>query len=125
MKTTFLTFAGLFLTAGLPLFSADADPKAYVSIAARRLADQPSFRWQTTVELDGLFRGRGPATGQYEKDGYTRVRTPSIDGALEFVVKGGKAAVLIEEDWQTLEQVAAGAAINPALSTLPRCWSEL
>jgi putative heme-binding domain-containing protein len=116
-----LTIA-VFLTMGFPLFGADADGRASLSAAAKRLADQPSFRWKTTMESEGsaFFRGRDPTIGQYEKNGYTRVRIPSFGGNVEFVVKGGKAAVLFEENWQTLEQAAASGGnqssfFNPAL----------
>jgi putative heme-binding domain-containing protein len=120
MKATVLILAGLatlvgagLATTGLSVFGAGADPKAAVAAAARRLADQPSFSWKTTVETGapgplgdrgrgGAFGG-GPATGQVEKDGYLRVAQPN----LEFVTKGGKAAVLLEDNWQTLEQAAA------------------
>jgi putative heme-binding domain-containing protein len=100
--------------------------KTAVSAAVNKLAEQPSYSWQTTVTAEGLGplgdRG-GPTTGQSEKDGYTRVVLPN----LEFLTKAGKAAVLIEDNWQTLDQAAARSggglgsggppAFNPRLVT--------
>lgn len=115
MKITFLIIAGL-TTASLPLVGADTDLKAAVSSAAKQLAEQPSFSWKTATVSDapGPFGGGGaPVTGQTEKDGFTRVILPSGEGILEFMTKAGKAAVLFEENWQTLEQAASRSGGPP------------
>ncbi len=126
MKTALLISAGLatLLVAGMAttswsVFGAGADLKTSVSAAAKRLADQPSYSWKTTVEAEGTgpFRSGGPTSGQTEKSGYTRVAMPAADGTLEFVTKGGKTAVLIEENWQTMDQAAAQGGGQPAAFT--------
>lgn len=96
------------LVAARPLVGADAELKMAVSAAAKKLADQPSFRWNTATASDapGPFAGGAATTGQTERDGYTRVALPSADGTLEFVTKGGTTAILFEENWQTMEQAA-------------------
>src|SRR5262245_6428875 len=108
----FSIFIFVAIIAGPAGLSADEDPKAAVLAAAQRLAQQPSFSWQTTVQGGGGqargfrapgFVGGEAATGQSERDGYTSVSQPG----LQFVTKGGKAAILYEDLWMTLEQAAA------------------
>jgi putative heme-binding domain-containing protein len=108
---------------------AEDDPKAAVQAAIGKLAEQPSYGWTTTTvvaEARGAFgRGAGTTTGQTEKGGYTRVTLAQPQGSLEFVTRGGKAAVQVEGNWQTVEQAAArggGAGarapgFNPSLVT--------
>ena len=52
-------------------------------------------------------------TGQSERGGFTRVAMPSAAGRLEFVTRAGKAAVMMEESWQTPEQAAARGGSPP------------
>src|SRR5213596_3517249 len=81
MKTTFCAiacFASLLVAAFLATpasRSADDDPKAAVLAATRRLSEQPSYGWQTTIQagngpVRGFrapgFIGGDPTTGQYE-----------------------------------------------------------
>src|SRR5262245_41583160 len=119
MKTT--SFIGLtqfnvlvLFTVGTlpsPARAADGDLKAIVAAAAKRLEEQPSYRWQSTVQAAGGpvrgFRAPGtvggdPTSGEFEKRGYTSVTQPGV----KFVMKGGKSAVLADEYWMTLEQAA-------------------
>src|SRR5690349_14961356 len=119
MKTESLFGTSLFATLSLALFavpdllwSAEDDAKAIVSAAIKKLAEQPSYSWQTKAEAAGGpargfrapgFVGGDPTTGQYEAAGYTSVSQPG----LKFVTKSGKAAVLFEELWMTPQQAAA------------------
>ncbi len=93
------------------------DPKAVTLAAVKNLADQPSFGWTTTAvmaEGQGPDDGRGrTTTGWIEKGGFTRVAMPGASGGQEFVTRGGKAAVLHEGNWQTLEQATARSAGGP------------
>src|SRR5438034_851753 len=95
------------------------DPKATLSAAAKKLTERPGYGWKTTVvagDFGPFGGGGGVTTGQTVKDGYTRVSMPSSGGGrLEFATKGGKAAVMVEGNWQTLEQAAArgGGSPNP------------
>ncbi len=107
--------AGLALLSGLSastLLAADSDPKATALAAAARLAEQSSYSWQTASQAAAGpargFRAAGsiggdPTQGQAEKDGYTTVKQQG----LQFVTKGGKAAVFVEAYWMTLDQAAA------------------
>src|SRR5262245_44437462 len=112
----------VFTLATSSLLAAD-NPRDTALTAAARLAEQPSYTWQTTTQAAGGpargFRAPGsvggdPTTGQTEKDGYTTVKQPG----LQFVTKAGKSAVFVEAYWMTLDQAAArtvdGAQRNPA-----------
>jgi hypothetical protein len=94
-----------------PLLAADEDAKASVLAAAKRLAEQSSYGWQTTTQASGGpvrgFRGagpdNGPVSGQIEKDQFTHVTQPGV----QFVAKGGQAAVLVGDYWMTIDQAAS------------------
>src|SRR5438045_6915855 len=119
MNTKSFFGTSLVATLSLALFAvpdllsgADDDAKAVVSAAIKKLAEQPSYSWQTKAETAGGtargfrapgFVGGDPTTGQYEAGGYTSVSQPG----LKFVRKGDKAAVLFEELWMTPQHAAA------------------
>jgi hypothetical protein len=111
MRRTFVALAAVFVA---PVLAAgeDGDPKASVAAAARKLADQESYTWRTTVESTGgggpFGGGQSTTTGQLEKDGYTWVVTAG-SGGLEFATKGGKAAVAIGSAWMTLDEASTRA----------------
>src|SRR5437588_376433 len=105
-----------------PLLADDTALKDAVEAAARRLADQSSYSWQSTIQSAGGpargFRAAGgiggdPTTGLTEKDGYATIKQPG----LQFIAKAGKFAVLIDGYWMTLDQAAArpieGQGRNP------------
>ncbi len=109
MKTTFLASVVL-LSLGQSSFCADADPKTTVVESVRRLAEKPSYRWETKVTSDapGFFGGgAGTTLGVTEKDSYSLIISPASNSGLQFVTKQGKAAVLLDENWQTIEQAVA------------------
>src|SRR5206468_435210 len=92
------------------------DEKSALTAAAKKLAEAPSYRWTTTVTAGDLgpFGGGGVTAGQTERGGFTRVAMPSGVGRLEFVTRAGKAAVMLEGNWQTPEQaVARGGVPTP------------
>jgi putative heme-binding domain-containing protein len=96
---------------------ADADAKSALSAAVRKLAEAPSCRWTTTVTADDLGPfggGGGVTTGQAESGGFTRITLASDARRLEFVTRAGKAAVLVEGNWQTLEQASARDGSPPS-----------
>jgi putative heme-binding domain-containing protein len=103
--------------AALGLAADNPDLKAAVEAAAKRLAEQPSYTWQSSVRAGAApargFRAAGtiggdPTTGQTQKDGYTSVKQPG----LQFAAKRGKYAVLFDGYWMTLEQAASRPAEN-------------
>jgi putative heme-binding domain-containing protein len=113
--------------------AADADLKSSISAAAKKLADQPSFRWKTTLHSEGggPFGGGGASTsGQFENDGYTWVVSTSPQSSLEFARREDKFAVVLDGSWMTLDQAAVrspaggrgggffgGGGFNPASVT--------
>jgi hypothetical protein len=108
MKTAIILISCLLLT-DQRVFAADADLSAAVKAAARALADQPSYRWKTSVRAEGSgpFGGNSATSGQVEKDGYTWVSSTSPNSSLEFARKADKTAVLLDGNWMTLDQAVA------------------
>jgi putative heme-binding domain-containing protein len=130
MRATLLVIASLL--AACPLLSGNEDDlKTLVAAAVQKLADQPSYGWNTKVEAEGPgpFSGGGGATiGQRNKEGYLRVTMPQSDGNVEFVTKAGKSAVLVEGNWQMPRQAAPrgdrqSGPTNPA-AMLPGMLTE-
>ena len=91
---------------------ADADAKSAASDAARKLAEASSYRWTTTSETAAAGPpGRGGVTtGETEKSGFTRVAISALAGRVEFVTRGGKAAVLVEGNWRVPASPRRGSA---------------
>ena len=108
---------GLFVIGlvGHPALSQVDDSKEAALAAVKNLGDQPSFGWTTSTamaEAQGPDdRRAGTVTGWTERGGLTRVALPVASGQ-EFVVRGGKAAVLFEGNWQTLDQATARSGIG-------------
>lgn len=93
----------------------DAELKASISDAAKRLASQSSFRWKTTARTEGggPFGGGNTATsGQIEKDGYIWVSSTSPNSSVEFARKADEAAVVLDGNWMTMEQAAERSPVG-------------
>ena len=95
------------------LIAADPSPKDDVTSAAKKLADQSSYSWKTTVTVPegggGRFRP-GPSEGKTEKDGFTWFSMTMRDNTTEFVMKGDKAAVKTPDNgWQSKAEATAGS----------------
>ena len=56
-----------FLLANISAFADDADLKANVSAAAKKLVDQSSYQWRTTIRTEG---GGPPQSGMLRQDFY-------------------------------------------------------
>jgi putative heme-binding domain-containing protein len=104
------------------------DAKAALTAAVAKLGASPGYSWTTTVAVDadgpwGDLLGAGITTGQTEQGGFTRVQMPTGSGRLEFVTRNGKAAVVDEGNWMTLEQAAArnrpGQPFGPRGGSIP------
>lgn len=106
MKTLSL-LACAFLAPSL-LFAADPAPKEAVAAAAKKLADQPSYSWTTTVVVPETARFKpGPTEGKTEKDGFTHVKMATFgDNTAELLKKGDKAAITDREGaWRTASEL--------------------
>lgn len=133
MKRNIL-FATVLLVAGSLLA---ADTKDEVISAAKKLGDQKSYSWKSTVENanananggngggnggnGGGRRGRGgmfgPTEGKTEKGGFTAVTFGSGENASEAIVKGEKGAIKGQDGWQSFEEASAddgNGGFNPA-----------
>jgi hypothetical protein len=102
MKKSILLSA-VMLMAGT-LFAADSED---VKAAAKKLADQSSYGWKTTVVVPEGSRFRpGPTEGKTEKDGYTWLSMSFGDNSTEAIIKGEKGAAKLEGEWKSLAEMA-------------------
>jgi len=112
MKRSIL-FGAVTLMAGT-LLAADADA---VKAAAKKLADQGNYSWKaTTVVPEGGGGNRfrpGPTEGKTEKDGYTVLSMTRGDNKMEAVLKGDKGAAKMEDEWQSLSELAGDGQPGP------------
>ena len=69
---------GLLLASGVSSI-AHAEPKDDVAAAAKKLAEQSSYQWKTTVRAEGggPFGGGGSTAGQVDNEGYLWVSSTS------------------------------------------------
>jgi hypothetical protein len=86
------------------LLAADSDG---VKAAAKKLGEQKSYGWKTTVVVpEGSQFRPGPTEGKTEKDGYTWLSMTFGDNSTEAVVKGDKGAAKLEGEWRSLADMA-------------------
>lgn len=106
------TLVASLLLARVAAIATDVELRESVAAAARKLAEEPGYQWQSALraERGGRSSGDSSTTGRIEKDGYTWVASSSARGSLEFARRGDKSAVVIDGNWMTLEQAAARSA---------------
>ncbi len=94
-------------------------PKEDVAAAAKKLADQPSYSWLTTTEVEGAQFRPGPTTGKTEKGGFTIVSQEVQDTSVVAVRKGEKAVVKTPAGWKTADELpqpgGGGGGQDPAV----------
>jgi hypothetical protein len=86
------------------LIAAESSPKDDVLAATKKLGDQASYSWKTTIAVpeDAQFKP-GPSEGQTEKDGVTHLTLNFGDNTTQVFMKGDKAAVSDPDGgWQAL-----------------------
>ena len=109
MKSKILV--ALFALSASRLLAADATPKEDVEGAAKRLAEQKNYSWKSTVAF-GNFTGG--TDGKMIKDGPIALSMAFGDSKTEAFLKGDKGAVKTsDQDWQSLEELAAAAGTEP------------
>src|SRR5437016_4028350 len=92
MKKSMLFSAIAVMTS--TLIAADSSPKEDVTNAAKKLGEQASYSWKTTVVVPESAQFKpGPSEGQTEKDGFTHLTLSFGDNTTQAVMKGDKAAV--------------------------------
>src|SRR5215470_13163676 len=98
-----LTLSALMVAS---LFAADSSSKDEITNIVKKLGEQASYSWRTTVVVpdDAPFKP-GPTDGKAEKDGFTWVSMSMFDNKMEALVKGAKGAVKQEGDWKSLEDI--------------------
>jgi len=93
------------------LLAADATPEEDVASAAKKLAEQKNYSWKSTVEFGNFASG---TDGKVIKDGPVALSMTFGDNTTEAFLKGDKGAVKTpDEDWQSLEELAAAAGTEP------------
>lgn len=108
-----LLWSALALVAASAL-AAESSPKETVKSAAKKLAEQASYSWRTTVESPGGGRFRlGPTEGKTEKGGFTCLAMTRGDNTIEAVLKGDKVAVKTDEGWQGMDELTGGGGGQP------------
>lgn len=109
MKTLLLLAGSLFVCGSI--IAADADAKAEVKAAARKLADQENYSWTATPKVGGGSNFRpGPTEGQTEKGGFTVLHMTFGERTIEAAMKGGKAALKGQDDWQNVDELEGNRA---------------
>lgn len=97
---------GLFALLAGPLAAADADSKDDVINAAKKLAGEDNYSWQTSVTNVGGNGFRfGPTEGKITKDGTTWISMTRNDNTTRVVLQGGRTAVKTSNHgWQSLAE---------------------
>lgn len=112
-----MLWSALALVAASAL-AAESSPKETVKSAAKKLAEQASYSWRTTVESPGGGRFRlGPTEGKTEQGGFTCLTMTRGENTFEAVLKGDKVAVKTDEGWQGSADLIGGGGggqPNPA-----------
>jgi hypothetical protein len=106
----FSLIAGALLVCG-SLIAADADPKADVKAATKKLGANYSFT--STPKMDGGPGGGnfrpGPTEGQVA-DGFIYLKSSFGERTIESVIKGDKAATKGEDGWQNVDELEGNRA---------------
>jgi hypothetical protein len=91
--------------------AADSSSKDDVANAAKKLADQKNYSWKSTIEF-GNFNGT--TDGKVVKDGTVALSMNFGNNTTEAFLRGDKGAVKTsDQDWQSLEELAAAAGTEP------------
>ena len=110
MKHT-LVFSTLGLFCASVLLAAEADPKADVKAAAKKLGDKANYSWASTPKIDGAAGGGnfrpGPTEGQ-TADGIVYLKTTFNDRTIESAAKGEKVVSKVEDAWEVPDLDAQG-----------------
>ncbi len=110
MKTLWMLATSLLLCGSLG--AAEADAKADVKAAAKKLADKANYSWTSTIKSDGGPGGNfrpGPTAGQTDA-GLVYLKLSFGDLTIESLVKGDKAATKTEEGWQNVDELEGNRA---------------
>lgn len=101
----------LSLLAAGTVLAADPSPKDEITAAAKKLGQQSSYSWKSTVEF-GNFNGS--TEGKSVKDGVIGLSMSFGDNTTEAFLKGDKGAVKTQDqEWQSLDELAAAAGTEP------------
>lgn len=120
MKTPALL--GIFAMLAGSLAVSAATPKEEVTAAARKLAEQPNYTWNTTVVVPEGTRFRpGPVEGKANKDGLMIVATTFGDNTTHTVRQGEKGAITNQDGaWESLAEAESAEGFGRFRAALAR-----
>jgi hypothetical protein len=93
------------------ILAAEADAKAEVKAAAKKLADKGNYSFTTTTKFEGgpgNFRP-GPTDGQTDA-GLIYLKSTFGERTIESLVRGDKAATKTEDGWQNVDELEGNRA---------------
>jgi hypothetical protein len=110
------------LLTSFPLLAADLTPREEISNAAKKLADNASYSWKTTVVVPESAQFKpGPTEGKTEKDGFTHVTMSFGDNQTQAVLRGDKAAITNQDgEWQSASELEGGEGRDRFLGRMVR-----
>lgn len=92
---------------GVSVSAADADAKAEVNAAAKKLADKLSYSWTSTPKSEAASASsrQGPLQGQSEKGGFAYCKLTVGDNDIEIAFKGTRSAIKREGTWESADEL--------------------
>jgi hypothetical protein len=119
----------LFLPVGILALSfcvAQAEPKAEVKEAIKKLGDQPSYSWTLTPKTEGSETARraGPIEGKTEKDGFTYFKGSAGETSYEVAIKGKKMVVNYNGNWLSTAEIGENNQAIQRLKALKKPVEE-
>lgn len=103
MKRLFLYTALLSTT-----FLLQADPKADLQAAAKKLSDAPNYSWVSKTAIEGGQFTPAPIQGKAEKGGFALLTTERDGNVTTAVQHGANAIVKTEDGWKSSEELGQG-----------------
>jgi len=102
IKTSFL----ILNMAGASLLAADSGPKDEVTSAAKKLTQKDNYSWKSTMDFGSFSTS---TEGKTDKDGLVALKMSAGDNTREAFLKAGKAAVKVDEGWQSLSELESAS----------------
>ncbi len=86
----------------------NADPKADLQAAAKKLADAPNYSWVAKTEIEGGQFTPAPVNGKAEKGGFAVLTTEREGNVTTAVQKDTKGVLKTDEGWKTADELSQG-----------------
>lgn len=89
-------------------FTLQADPKADLQAAAKKLGDAPNYSWTAKTEIEGGQFTPAPVNGKAEKGGFAILTTERDGNVTTAVLKDSKGVVKTDDGWKTADELGQG-----------------